>query len=59
MAISEVTGRVPPAAALRQMIAERRKSTMVLAAGLGPLLEVLDAYVAVTEARLTALEAGK
>lgn len=56
MAITEVTGeRVPPAAALRALIAAKRRSPMAF--GLGEVLEVVDAYVAATESRIEQLEA--
>lgn len=58
MAIEQVSGRVPPAVALRQLIAERRRSAMVLAAGLGPVLEVVDSYIVALELRITQLEAA-
>lgn len=62
----KVTERPPPAAALRQLIAEKRRSVTVLAAGLGPVLDVLDAYVVATQCelfelrkRIEYLEGGK
>jgi hypothetical protein len=55
MAITEVKGRVPPSAALRAEIAKRRGGAMVAASGLGPVLDILDAYVAVTDSELREL----
>lgn len=54
----ESVQRVPPHVAIRQEIAKHRKSVMVAAAGLGPLLEVLDAYLVTVESRLATLESG-
>jgi len=51
--------RVPPHVALLNEIDSRRKSVAVLATGLGPVLEVLRAYIVSTEARLEAVERGK
>ena len=57
MGIEQVDSRrVPPAAALRAEIAKHRRSVMVAASGLAPVLEILDAYVVQTEARIAALE---
>ncbi len=42
---SERVDRVPPAVALRQEIAKHRRSVMVAASGMGPVLEILDAYI--------------
>ena len=50
MAITRETGRVPPAAALRAEIAKRRTSATVQLSGLGPVLEMLDAYIAQQDA---------
>jgi hypothetical protein len=55
MAIEKVD-RVPPHVAIRQEIAKHRRSMMVAASGLAPVLEMLDAYIVSTEARLAALE---
>lgn len=44
------------ARALRAEIAKRRKSGAVAMAGLGGVLDILDAYVAATDARIEALE---
>jgi hypothetical protein len=46
MGIEVVTGRVPPDIALRQEIAKRRTSAAVVMSGMGPVLDILDAYVA-------------
>lgn len=48
--------RVPPHVALRQEIAKRRNSASVALGGLGPVLDMLDAYIAATDARVAALE---
>ena len=58
MAITEEKGRVPPAAAIRAEIARHRRSVMVAASGLGPVLDMLDSYIVATEFRLTKLEAA-
>ena len=52
----EKVERVPPHVAIRQEIEKQRRSLMVAASGLGPVLDLLDAYVASTEARMSALE---
>lgn len=51
--------RVPPAVALLQEIQKRRASPAVAVSGLGPVLDVLAAYIVTTEARLAALEKGQ
>lgn len=55
MAIEQVV-KVPPVVALLNEIDARRRSVAVLAAGLGPTLEMLRAYVVETDARLSELE---
>lgn len=54
MAIEKVD-RLPPHVALRAEIAKHRRSMMVAASGMGPVLEILDAYVAATEDQLCML----
>jgi hypothetical protein len=55
---TQVTGRVPPAAALQQQIANARPLVPLLARPvIGPLLDVFAAYVAATDAELQALRA--
>lgn len=54
----ETVARVPPGAALVNEIDRRRASAVVQAAGLGPVLEMLRAYIVATESRLAALEAA-
>jgi hypothetical protein len=54
---SEKVERVPPAVALRQEIAKHRRSMMVAASGMGPVLEILDAYIVSTEGQLRELRA--
>lgn len=58
MAITKVEAgaRVPPHAALLEEIARRRSTAAVSFAGIGPVLDVLAAYVAATEARISELE---
>lgn len=58
MAIEQVD-RLPPHVALRAEIAKHRRSMMVAASGMGPVLEILDAYVASTESRFEALESAR
>ena len=48
--------RLPPATALRQEIEKHRRSVMVAASGMGPVLDMLDAYIVTTEARIEKLE---
>lgn len=55
MAIEQVD-RVPPHVAIRQEIAKHRRSPVVKVGGFGSVLEMLDAYVVATEARIEALE---
>jgi len=50
---------IPPAVALLQEIQKRRSSPAVVVSGLGPVLDVLAAYIVKTEGRLAALEKGK
>jgi hypothetical protein len=59
MAITNVTGqRVPPAAALVAEIDRRRNDGMVKLSGMGPVLDMLRAYIVQTDARLSDVEAG-
>jgi hypothetical protein len=55
MAIEKLD-RVPPHVAIQQEIAKHRRSMMVAASGMGPLLDILDAYITRTEARLALIE---
>lgn len=52
----ETSPRVPPSVALRQEIERQRRTLPFFAQAYRPVLDLLDAYVAETDARIAALE---
>jgi hypothetical protein len=52
----ETAPRVPPFVAMRLELAKLRASALVAMSGRGAIIDIVDAYLVATEARLKALE---